>query len=58
MANRNSAPWYLWPFVALWRLIATIVGLTGRFVAMVLGLVFLVVGVIVSLTKYARKSSD
>ena len=47
MANRNSAPWYLWPFVALWRLIATIVGLTGRFVAMVLGLVFLVVGVIV-----------
>ena len=35
MTNRDRAPWYLWPFAAIWRLIATIVGLTGRFVAMV-----------------------
>jgi hypothetical protein len=48
--HRHGIPWYLWPFVALWRLLATIVGLTGRFVAMVLGLVFILVGVIVSLT--------
>ena len=48
--HRQHVPWFLWPFVALWRLIATIVGLTGRFVAMVLGLVFIIVGVIVSLT--------
>lgn len=48
--HRQHIPWFLWPFVALWRLIATIVGLTGRFVAMVLGLVFIIVGVIVSLT--------
>ncbi len=40
----------LWPFVAIWRLLATIVELTGRFVAMILGLVFLIVGVLVSLT--------
>jgi hypothetical protein len=50
MTHRNSIPWYLWPFAAIWQLIATIVGLTGRFVAMVLGLVFMLVGVIVSLT--------
>jgi hypothetical protein len=50
MANKNSIPWFLWPFAALWKLIATIVGLTGRFVTMVLGLVFMLVGVIVSLT--------
>lgn len=50
MTHRNSIPWFLWPFVAIWQLIATIVGLTGRFVAMVLGLVFMLVGVIVSLT--------
>ena len=48
--HRQHVPWFLWPFVALWQLIATIVGLTGRFVAMVLGLVFIIVGVIVSLT--------
>ncbi len=50
MRHNNQTPWYLWPFVAVWRLIATIVGLTGRFVAMVLGLVFIIVGGIVSLT--------
>lgn len=48
--HRHGIPWYLWPFAALWRLLATIVGLTGRFVAMVLGLVFILVGVLVSLT--------
>ncbi len=48
--HHHHTPWFLWPFVALWRLIATIVELTGRFVAMVLGLVFIIVGVIVSLT--------
>jgi hypothetical protein len=36
--------------VALWKLIAGIVEFTGRFVAMVLGIVFMIVGAIVSLT--------
>jgi hypothetical protein len=49
-SHKHAIPWYLWPFAAIWQLLATIVGLTGRFVAMVLGLVFVVVGVIVSLT--------
>jgi hypothetical protein len=48
--HEHHARWFLWPFVALWRLIATIAGLTGRFVAMVLGLVFILVGAIISLT--------
>jgi hypothetical protein len=48
--TKSRTPWYLWPFVALWRLLAVIVEMTGRFVAMVLGIVFIVVGVIVSLT--------
>ena len=52
MTRKDRTPWYLWPFTMLWRLIATIVGLTGRFLAMVLGLVFIVVGVIVSLTVF------
>ena len=53
MAVHNETrhiPLLLWPFWAIWRLIATIVGLTGRLVAIILGLVFMLVGVIVSLT--------
>ncbi len=46
----RHVPWYLWPFVALWRLISGIVALTGRLVAVILGFVLLVVGLVVSLT--------
>jgi hypothetical protein len=48
--TKLSTRWYLWPFTALWRLLATIVELTGRLVAMILGIVFIIVGVIISLT--------
>jgi hypothetical protein len=48
--TKQHIPWYLLPFAALWKLLAVIVELTGRFVAMVLGIVFILVGVIVSLT--------
>lgn len=48
--TKHHIPWYLWPFAAIWKLLAVIVELTGRFVAMVLGLVLILVGVIVSLT--------
>jgi hypothetical protein len=48
--EKKHIPWYLWPFAALWKLLSVIVELTGRFVAMVLGIVFVIVGVIVSLT--------
>jgi hypothetical protein len=48
--TKKHITWYLWPFAALWKLLAVIVELTGRFVAMVLGIVLIVVGVIVSLT--------
>jgi hypothetical protein len=48
--KKSRIPWYLWPFAALWKLLSVIVELTGRFVAMVLGIVFIIVGVILSLT--------
>jgi hypothetical protein len=48
--ERNRTPWYLWPFVAIWKLLAIIVEMTGRLVAMILGIVFMIVGVLVSLT--------
>lgn len=48
--QKQHIPWYLWPFAAIWKLLAVIVEMTGRFVAMVLGIVLMLVGVIVSLT--------
>lgn len=48
--NEKKTPWILWPFVAIWKLLATIIKLTGRLVAVILGLVFMIVGVILSTT--------
>ena len=48
--TKHHTPWFLWPFVAIWKLLSTIVELTGRFLALVLGFVFILVGAIISLT--------
>jgi len=48
--HKRHIPWYLWPFAAIWKLLAVIVELTGRLVAMILGIVFMVVGTLISLT--------
>ena len=48
--TKNRIPWYLWPFAAIWKLLAVIVEMTGRLVAMILGIVLMIVGVLVSLT--------
>ena len=49
-AHKHHTHWALWPLRALWTLVATIVELTGRLVAMILGIVFILVGLLVSLT--------
>jgi len=46
----KRTPWYLWPFVALWRLVSGILVATGRLVAVILGLVFVLVGAVLSAT--------
>ena len=48
--HKRHIPWYLWPFAAIWKLLAVIVELTGRLVAIILGFVLMVVGVLISLT--------
>jgi hypothetical protein len=40
----------MWPFVAIWRLIAFILEFVGRFFAVTLGLILTLLGVVVSLT--------
>jgi hypothetical protein len=48
--EKRPIPWYLWPFWALWKLVSGIVEFTGRIVAVVLGLVLMIVGVILTAT--------
>jgi hypothetical protein len=40
----------LWPVVALWRLLTGILALTGRLLAIVIGFVFVVVGLVLTVT--------
>ena len=48
--QKRKVPGILWPFWALWKLISGIVEFTGRIVAVILGLVFMIVGIVISLT--------
>ena len=51
--SRRSRGWgscLLWPFVALFRLVGGILVLGVRFIVMLLGMVFIFVGVLISLT--------
>lgn len=50
MINPKNTYWLLRPFIWLWNFIAYIVTLTGRLVAVILGLVFMLVGVILTIT--------
>ena len=46
----SNTPWYLWPIVALWRLVAAIIGLPGRLVAVLLGIVLMIAGGLLTMT--------
>ena len=48
--QKQKIPWYLWPFWVLWKLVSGIVEFTGRIVAVILGLILMIVGVVISLT--------
>lgn len=48
--TKRQISWVWWPFVAIWKLLSIIVEMTGRFVAMVLGIVLILVGILVNLT--------
>ncbi|OGO65122.1 MAG: hypothetical protein A2029_17245 [Chloroflexi bacterium RBG_19FT_COMBO_47_9] len=50
MINTKNTYWLLRPFAWLWNLIAYIVKLTGRMLAVVLGLALMLVGFILTIT--------
>lgn len=43
-------PVLLWPFYAIWRLVAFVLEIIGRIIGVILGLVMLILGLLVSLT--------
>ena len=49
-SNSRPVPLLLWPFAALWRLVALVLELTGRVIGIILGLLLLIMGIVVSLT--------
>jgi hypothetical protein len=49
-SKSRSTPWILWPFEALWRLATGILELTGRVIAIGLGIGFTAAGILLSLT--------
>ena len=47
-AKTSRVPWFLWPFKALWDLLAFILKLTGRLVGAVIGLALAIVGLVLT----------
>jgi len=50
MLTKKTAPWFLWPFVALWDLLALVLNITGRLLAAILGVGLMVVGIAFTMT--------
>jgi hypothetical protein len=49
-SDTKRVHWLLWPVYALWKFVATIIELTGRFIAILLGVVLMVAGGLLCLT--------
>lgn len=50
MSANRTAPWFLWPFVAVWDLLALVLNITGRILAAILGVGLMVVGIALAMT--------
>jgi hypothetical protein len=46
----KKVPWFLWPFAAVWELLAMVLNVTGRLLAAVLGVALMVVGIVLIVT--------
>jgi hypothetical protein len=50
MTEEKHVSIFVWPFYALWKLVSGILLLTGRLVAVILGLVLMIAGIILIVT--------
>ena len=48
--KEKKVPWILWPFWLIYQLTIWILKITGRLVGAVLGVVFLIVGIVLTAT--------
>lgn len=48
--HSRQTNWLFWPLVAFWRLITFIVGMTGRLLAVMLGMVLMITGAVLCAT--------
>lgn len=55
-SQTKSISWIWWPLVAIWRLVTTIIELTGRFIAILLGFVLLVAGGASAITSVSQEA--
>ncbi|MGE5176137.1 MAG: hypothetical protein ACM3JJ_07135 [Hyphomicrobiales bacterium] len=47
---QSSVPFFLWPFYAIWKVVSFVLVTTGRVVCGVLGLVFMFVGILLTVS--------
>lgn len=52
MAENRKIPLLLWPFWVIWRLVLKVFELTGRLVGAILGVVFMIAGIILTITVF------
>ena len=50
MVTKNKEPWFLWPFVAVWNLLALVLNITGRVLAGILGVILMILGIALTMT--------
>lgn len=50
MTTKRTKAWFLWPFTAVWNLLALILNLTGRVLAGILGVVLMIIGIALVMT--------
>jgi len=48
--DNSATAWLLWPFAAVWKLLATILVITGRVLGIILALGLMAVGVALAMT--------
>ena len=46
----RRVPWLLWPFYAVWRLLTFVLGVIGRLLSALLGIILMTAGVTITLS--------
>jgi hypothetical protein len=50
MVTKNTEPWFMWPFMAIWNLLAFVLNITGRVLAGILWVGLMIVGIALTMT--------